>query len=176
MYPKTVTIENDKLKNLLLKKAELVNVGREKSTKIEELDQEMEELDKKIQEEEKKVDISDINEKQKVSVSKVEEAIKEMEALKKEIYDRMKTQVPGELHVKYDEVKKEKEQLEEERNKVALKAKKYNDKIIPLAKDMMKPFLTDMYEDYDTLQLQGEEIVATIFSHLADFKNNFKKK
>jgi hypothetical protein len=39
----------------------------------------------------------------------------------------------------------------------------------------MKPFLLDAYEDYDSLKIEGDEIVATIFSHLQDFKKNFKK-
>lgn len=176
MYPRTVTITNPKLKELMLKKAELVNTGRAKSEEIEKLELEMAEVDKQVQEEEAKVDISDLNEKQKVIGAKVDEAILEMNEVKKEIYARMMQQVPGELHTKYDELRKKKEELEEERNKIALKAHKYNDKIIPIGREMMKPFLKDQYEDYDTLYLEDEEIVATIFSHLNDFKLNFKKK
>lgn len=175
MYPKIVTIENNKLKDLLVKKGELVKVGREKSDEIETLEKEMSEIDIKIQEEEKKVNIDDLLEKEKVETKIVEECIERMKLIKKEIFDRMNTEIPHDLHNKYDELKKKKEELEEERNKIALKAQKYNDKIIPLAKVSMKPFLQDQYDDYDTLQLQGEEIVATIFNHLTDWKNNFKK-
>ncbi len=176
MYPKTVTIESNKLKELLIKKGELINLGRGKSALIEQVEKEMAEVDLKVQEEEKKVDISDLNEKQKVIGAKVDEAIKEMEGVKKEIFDRMIKQVPGELHTQYDELKKKKEKLELERNKVALKAQKYNDKIIPIGRELMKPHLKDMYEDYDSLYLDGGEIYATIFSHMNDFKINFKKK
>lgn len=176
MYPRTVKIENPKLKELMLKKAELVNKGREKSEEIEILELQMQEVDKQVQEEEAKVDISDLNEKQKAIGARVDEAIVEMNAVKQEIYDRMMQQVPAELHTKYDELRKKKEELEEERNKIALKAHKYNDKIIPIGREMMKPFLTDQYEDYDTLYLEDDEIVATIFSHLNDFRTNFKKK
>lgn len=176
MYPKTVIIESDKLKSLLQKKGELITIGRAKSEEIEKLEKEMEETDKLIQEAEAKVDIADINEKQKVIGIRVDEAIEEMEALKKEIFDRMMAQTSPELRTKYDELRKKKEELETERNKTALKAQKYNDKIIPLAKEQMKPFLEDQYDDYDTLQLQGDEIVATIFNHLIDWRNNFKKK
>ena len=176
IYPKIIKIENDKLKQLLEKKAELIVKGRAMTDEIIILEQEMEATDKKVQEEEAKVDIADINEKQKIVGAKVDEAIKEMEVLKKEIFDRMIKQVPAELHTKYDELRKKKEELETERNKIALKAQKYNDKIIPLGKEMMKPFLEDQYEDYDTLALENGEIVATIFSHLNEFKINFKKK
>ncbi|MCK9370988.1 hypothetical protein M0R04_13845 [Candidatus Dojkabacteria bacterium] len=176
LYPRTVTIENNKLKDLLKKKGELVKIGRDKSTEIEEVEKQMAETDTKLQEEEKKVDIKDLNDKAKAIGARVDEAIKEMQEVKKEIYDRMMAQTPPELRTKYDELKKKKDELETERNKIALKAQKYNDKIIPLAREMMKPFLQDQYEDYDTMQLEGDEIVATIFNHLQDWKNNFKKK
>ena len=176
MYPKTITIENDKLKNLLIKKGELITIGRTKSEDIERLEKEMEEADKLVQAEEAKVDIADLNEKAKAIGAKVDEAIKEMQAVKQEIFDRMMAQTPPELRTKYDELRKKKEELETERNKIALKAQKYNDKIIPLGKEMMKPFLEDQYDDFETLQLEDGEIVATIFNHLVDWKVNFKKK
>lgn len=176
MYPKNITIENDELKDLLTKKADLITIGRAKSAEIEEIEKQMSEIDIKTQEEEKKVDISDLNEKQKDITAKVEEAIKEMEEVKKEIYDRMIKQVPQGLHTEYDELKKKKEDLEIERNKIALKAQKYNDKIIPLGRKMMKPFMKDQFDDYDSLYLEDGEIMATIFNHLVDFKNTFKKK
>ena len=176
MYPKTVQIENDKLKQLLIKKGELITIGRAKSEEIEKLEKEMEETDALVQAEEKKVNIDDLLEKEKVETKIVEECIAKMKVIKQEIYDRMIKEVPTELHIKYDELKKKKEDLETERNKIALKAQKYNDKIIPLAKECMKPFLEDRFDDYDTLQLDGDEIVATIFNHLVDWKANFKKK
>jgi len=176
MYPKTVQIESDKLKKLMIEKSKLVGIGRAKSEEIEAVETEMAEIDVKLQEEEKKVDITDILDKEKVLVAKVDEAIAEMKVLKQEIFDRMNAQVPKELHTRYDELKVAKETKETERNKIALKAQKFNDKIVPLGRKLMKPFLTDMYEDYDSLYLEDNEIMATIFSHMSDFKTNFKKK
>jgi len=176
MYPKTVQIESDKLKKLMIEKSKLVGIGRAKSEEIEAVETEMAEIDVKLQEEEKKVDITDILDKEKVLVAKVDEAIAEMKVLKQEIFDRMNAQVPKELHTRYDELKVAKETKETERNKIALKAQKFNDKIVPLGRKLMKPFLTDMYEDYDSLYLEDNEIMATIFSHMNDFKTNFKKK
>ena len=176
MYPKTVQIENKKLKDLLVKKGELISIGRAKSEEIEKLEKEMEEIDQLVQAEEKKVNIDDILEREKVETKIVEECIAKMKVLKQEIYDRMIKEDAKELHDKYDELRKIKETMEEERNKIALKAQKYNDKIIPLAKESMKPFIEDQYDDYETLMLEGDEIVATIFNHLAEWKSNFKKK
>lgn len=176
MYPKNITIESPRLKTLLEKKGELIKIGRAKSEEIEATEAEMATTEQALIEEEKKVDIKDLDEKSKAIGTKVDEAIAEMQEVKKEIFDRMMKQTNPELRTKYDELKKKKEELETERNKVALKAQKFNDKIIPLGKELMKPFLEDQYEDYDTLQLDGDEIVASIFSHLADFKNNYKRK
>lgn len=176
MYPHTVTLESDKLKDLLTKKAELVNLGRGTSALIEQVEKEMEETDTALQVEEKKVNIDDLLEKEKVISLKVDEAIKEMQIIKQEIFDRMMAQTPPELRAKYDELKKKKDDLETERNKIALKAQKYNDKIIPISRELMKPHLKDQYEDYDTLYMDNGEVFATIFSHLNDFKTNYKKK
>lgn len=176
MYPRTITIENKKLAELITKKGELVTKGREVTDQIEKLEIEMEVINQELIAEEKKVDIQDLLDKEKVITAKVDEAIKEMHAVNKEIKDRMLSQVPPELHTQYDELLKVKEEKEGERNKIALKAQKYNDKIIPMARLMIKPFLQDQYEDYDSLQLEDGEVVATIFSHLNDFKTNFKRR
>lgn len=176
MYPKVITIESPKLKTLLEKKGELIKIGRTKSEEIDQVEKEMEETDQLVQAEEKKVNIDDLLEKEKAETKIVEESIERMKVIKQEIYDRMIKEVSPELHTKYDELQKKKEELEEERNKIALKAQKYNDKIIPLGRELMKPFLEDQFDDFDTLKIDGDEIVATIFNHLTDFKNNFKKK
>lgn len=176
MYPKIITIESEKLTDLLTKKGALVDQVRAVCDEIEVIEKEMEKIDKAIQKEEKKVDISDIIKKEKVLTKQVEKAIKTMQGYKQEIFDRMTAQVPGELKAKYEELKANKEKKEAERNKTAIKAQKYNDKIIPLGRKMMKPFLTDMYEDFESLVLKDGEIVATIFSHMNDFKANFKNK
>lgn len=176
MYPRTTQLEDEKLKSLLTKKGELITIGREKSIQIEIIEKEMKETDLKVQEEEKKINIDDLLEQEKVETKIVEASIEKMKVIKQEIYDRMRSQVSPELHTRYDELKNKKEELELERNKIAIKAQKYNDKIIPIARELMKPILQDQYEDYDSLYLENGEIYATVFSHLVDFKNNFKKK
>jgi len=106
----------------------------------------------------------------------MEKCIKDINEIKKAIYAKIKKETPQELRDKYDEINKRKEEMETERNKIALSAQKYNDKIIPLSRDLIKPFLEDAYEDNDTIKVENGEIVATIFSHLDDFKINFNKK
>lgn len=175
MYPKIIKLENDKLKKYIQSKSELITTGRAISVEIENIEKQLEEIDLKIQEAEKTVDIDDLHAKEKEVSETVEKAIASMEEIKKEIFARMEEKVPQELHTEYDEAKKLKGEKEEERNKIAINAQKYNDKIIPLGKKLMKPYLTDEYEDYDSIKIEDGEVVATVFSHLNDFKNNFKK-
>lgn len=176
MYPKTVQLEDKKLKDLLTKKGEIITIGREKSAQIDILEKEMGDLDLKVQEEEKKVNIDDLLEREKTETKIVEECITRMKVIKQEIFDRMTAQTSPELRAKYEQLKKAKEDLEEERNKLALKAQKYNDKIIPIGRELMKSHLKDQFDDYDSLFLDNGEVFATIFNHLVDFKRNFKKK
>jgi len=175
-YPKIIKIENEKLKKLLFEKGAIITIGRTKSEELEVIEKEMAELEEKIKGIEQKVKIEDLQDKSQVVTDKINKCVAEMDKLKQEHYDRMKKEVPEELGIRYDELKTKKEELETERNKKALKAQKYNDKIIPLGKKLMKPYISDIYDDYDTMELKDGEIFCSIFNHLEDFKNNFKKK
>lgn len=172
---KIIKLEDKKLFEYLTKKSTLIEEGRGISTELEKIDTEMEELDKLIQDEEKKVDITDLTDKEKEITERVQKCIDDMNSVKKEIFKRMDEKVDHTLHAKYETLKKEKEEKEELRNKTAIKAQKYNDKIIPLTRKLMTPFLEDEFDDYETIKIEDGEIVGTIFNHLDEFKTNFKK-
>ncbi len=175
-YPKIITLENEKLSKLLAEKSELVTTGRAMSEEIEKLEAEMHQIDDEMKKIEKTVDISSFKAREQEITSKVEVAIKEMEQIQSEIKELMVAAIPAELGSKYATLKEEKDKKENERNKIALKVQKYNDKIIPQGRKLMKPYLEDNYDDYDTISLKDGKIVASIFNHVEDFKANFKKK
>lgn len=176
MYPKVITLENEKLSKLLAEKSELVTTGRAMSEEIEKLEAEMQQIDDEMKKIEKTVDISSFKASEQEITSKVEVAIKEMEQIQIEIKELMVAAIPAELGSRYETLKEEKDRKENERNKIALKVQKYNDKIIPQGRKLMKPYLDDDYDDYDTVSLQDGKVVASIFNHIEDFKSNFKKK
>lgn len=176
MYPRLVTLENDKLKKLLTEKSIIVTEGRQISSDIEILETEMEAIDTQIKEIEKTINIDEFHAEEKLLTEQVEACLARLQEIQKEIYAKMKVAVPEELGERYETIKNKKEALETKRNKIALKAQKYNDKIIPLSRKLMKPLLEDQYEDYETIKVEDGQIIATIFSHLNDFKTNFKKK
>lgn len=176
MYPRKVVIENDKLKKLLAEKEEYILRGREMSKQIEDFEKKMQDADKNIQDAEKKVDVSDINERANAITDEFNAIVSKMEELKKELYTRIKANVPEQLYSEYESIAKSKEEAETERNKIALKAQKVKDRIIPIAQSAMKMFIEDEYEDFSGIRLEGEKIIGTIFSHLDEFKTNFRKR
>lgn len=174
-YPRIIKLENEELKSFILEKGKLVEQGRAKSEEIEKLEIEMAEIEKQLIDEEKKIDLKEFKKKEKSITKRMEKCIADINTVKEAIYAKIKANTPQELRDKYDEAKKLKEEKETERNKIALSAQKYNDKIIPLSRDLMKPLLQDEFEDYDTIVIKDGEIIASIFSHLEDFKINFNK-
>lgn len=175
-YPRTVVLEDERLKTLLNEKEELVLTGRTMSDDINAMEVEMEEIDHQLVELEKAVDISDLKAKADELTGQVNAFLQQMEELNKQTRERITAAMPPELKEKYDVLKKTKEDKEIERNKIALKVQQKADKIIPLGQKVMKQYLLDEYDDYDTLRIENGQVVGTIFNHLDDFKKAFKKK
>jgi hypothetical protein len=175
-YPKTVKIENEELKKLLKEKSDLIIVGRAKSNEIEELEKQMDETEKELMAEEKKVNLDEFKEREKEITERMNVCIADINKVKADVFAKIKAETPQELRDKYEELKKQKEDKETERNKIALKAQKYTDKIIPIARKAMSEFLEDQYDDYDSMRLEDGEIVCSIFNHLEDWKDSFNKR
>lgn len=172
-YPKQITLQNDELKDLIEKKADLVNEGRAKSEEIEKLEKEMDAIDKELQEEEKKVDLKEFFKKEKAITKRMEKCIADINAVKEAIYAKIKAETPQEIRDRYEETKKQKEDKEEERNKIALKAQKFTDLIVPMTRELMKPYLTEEGDDYDSVGIKDGQVVSTIFNHFDDFRKDF---
>lgn len=175
-YPRPVVINNPKLKTLLQEKSEMVMQGREISQEIEEIDAEMDLIDKEIQKKESQAKTKDLELMAKGITDKFNAVMKEMEDLKTKMYARAREKVGPELIESYESKKKLKEQKETERNKIAHKVGKWNDKIIPLSRKVMKPELKDEFDDYYGLVLENDEIIGTIFNHRVDFEKRFREK
>lgn len=175
-YPRKVTLVHLKLKELLEKKQELILAGREVSVEIEDLEAEMDKVDKEIQELEKTVDLSDLKSKSDEITEKFNRVLEEMELVKTVTYERIKAKIPGDIITKYENLKTLKSEKEKERNKVALRAQKIKDKIIPLGQKLLKPSLTEEYDDCNGVELENGELVGTIFNHMDDFRKRYAEK
>lgn len=175
-YPRTVKLENEKLKNLLEEKEGLVLMGQDLTAEIETKEEELKKIDEEIQTAEKTADVADLVEKAKAITDEFNAVVEKMETVKKETFDRIKSFVPAELYERYTATEKSKEELEEKRNKIGLKIQQKKDKIIPITRKLMKPHIQDEYEDFDSIRLENGEIISTIFNHLEDFKNRFSTR
>lgn len=174
-YPRTIKLEDPKLKKLILEKNDMIIEGRGVSEQIDTLEKEMVEINNKIVEQEKTVDISDILSEGKEVGEQIKALLLKTDELKKKIYERKKAAVSPDLIASFEEKEKTKKELETKRNKIALRVQKWKDKIIPMGQRLAKPFLQDEFEDYETLLIEDGEIVVKIFSHLEDYKEHFKK-
>lgn len=175
-YPRKIVLTDGKLAKLLKEKSEMILEGRKVSEDIDALELEMDAIDKEVQEIEKTVQKDDLKTEAEELTKEFNAIMAKMEDNQKRLRERMLEIVPQDLRDKYDSKKKEKDGMEIKRNKIALKAQKWNDKIIPLGRKLMKPHLENKFEDYDTIRVENREIVATLFSHLDDFEKNFEKK
>lgn len=175
-YPRKVVLVSPKLKEFLVKKGEFITAGRSQSDRVEELEKDMEVAEQNIQEAEKKADLGDLHKKADEITERFNAVVKEMDEVKKQLYARVKEVVPPELYEAYEKAKSAKEKMEKERNKNALKAQKYNDRIIPIVQKLVKPHLENKFEDVERVELEKGVIVASIFSHLHDFETNFERK
>lgn len=175
-YPRTVVINDSKIKDWLEQKNDLILKGREISLDIEEIEKGQEIIDKQIQEEEKKVDIKDLEPESQAITKEFNAVLEKMEVFKKKVYNRLKAEVPPELGEKYEKNQKLKEKLENDRNKVGLKVQKIKDLIIPKTQKLAKPLLQNEFEDFSDLRLENGEVVLDIFSHLESWKEQRRKK
>jgi len=176
MYPRQEKLNSGKLKKLIEEKGILINTGRGISTEIEAIEKRMGEIDGEMKEIEKKVDVKEFSDEINELNDKMEVLIERTKQIDGNIQNKMKKEIPPELGDEYDELKNKKEKLENTRNRVALKAQKYNTRIIPITRKLILPLLKDEYEDCETIKVVDGELVCTIFSHLEYFKNRFKNK
>lgn len=179
-YPRVITLNHPKLIKLEQEKGTIIEEGRAISQKIEEVELEMGKLDTRLQIEESKVDIKDLKLEGDGLVKEMEALIQEytgkIKAIEVKIFDRMKANTDNKLREDHEVLAKQKEELENERNKKALKAQKIKDRIIPLARRVLAPHLENKYEDFYDIRLKDGVIVGTIFSHLNDWDKNFTEK
>jgi predicted nucleic acid-binding Zn-ribbon protein len=175
-YPRTVVLEDPKLRKLLSQKAALITEGRSKSERIEALEKEMEIIDEEIRAYEKNVNTSDLDAEAKIITESFNAIMQQMTDIKQKLHDRMKSAISPEAIALYEEKKKEKEGVEKERNRIALKVQQFTDRIVPFARKLMAPYLENKYEDYDSIQLEDDKIVTKIFSHLDLFEKSFTKR
>lgn len=165
---------DEKLHEYLSEKDELVKKGRKLSAKVE-ITQRKIEANEKKQRTHTAYKPQELWDKAVALDAKIAKDLTELEGIQKEVMKIKAERIPATVAKEFEYLKKEKEDYEIERNKVALKVQKIKDRAVPLIQKLMKPFLGE-YEDIDTAELKGEKIIVKTFSHLENWKENFAKK
>jgi predicted nucleic acid-binding Zn-ribbon protein len=168
-------IYNKKILSLLQQKDDLVKEGRGVSKKIEKLDAKI----KVCEDQEKaitlKIEPKELGEKAEKLKAEINELIKKFEKVASDITLEKMNGIPKDLEKKHRDFLADKEKLERERNKIALKVQKVKDRVVPLIKKEIEPQLKE-YEDIETAVVKGGLVEVTTFSHLEEFKAQFKAK
>lgn len=170
-----ITLDNKRIHDYIFDKDTLVDEGRKISGKIDTLDIKIKEYEEKEKKITGKVKPSkELIEKGDTIVKQIQQLEKDLQPIIKKINDDKLSAIPKDMKEKHTKAMKDKEELERERNKIALKVQKIKDKLIPLIQKEVKPLLATKYDDISTAKTKNGKVVITTFNHLEEFTSKFK--
>jgi hypothetical protein len=170
-----ITLENKKLHDYIVLKDNLVSDGRKiqgNLNRIEDKIKKYEEKEKAITA--KTVPPQELIERGDALVKKVTELDAELAKIVKEINDFKLAAIPSDIKEEHQALLKEREALERDRNKVALKVQKIKDKVVPLIQKEVKPLLKDPYDDIETAKTKDGKVIISTYNRLEDWKKTFR--
>lgn len=171
-----IILDNKKLYNFISEKDKLVMSGRQISKNIEGLEVKIkryETMEKRITA--KVIPPKELTDKGDEIVKQVIALNEKLEKIAKEINQSKLDAISEKIKVEHHALMTEREKLERERNKIALKVQKIKDKIIPLIRKEVKPLLKDPFDDIETAQIKEDKVVVDTFNHIEEFKKKFKQ-
>lgn len=179
-----ITINNKKLTDWIVMKDELVTKGRSISKEIEKIEKKthtFELMEKRLTG--KIVPPKDLTDRGDAIVKEVTKLQTELTKIANEINKSKLDAVPEKMKNEHLQLLKDKEVLERDRNKVALKVQKIKDRIVPLVQKEVKPLICaekiqmvdiGKFDDIETAKVKDGEVVISTFNHLTDFMAKFK--
>jgi uncharacterized protein YoxC len=155
----------------------LVTEGRAISKQIEELQKQIDEYEEKEKAITAKVIPQKLIDDGNALRDKINKDVKELERIGNAIRDEKLRAIPEDMEKAHLKLNGEREKLEQERNKVALKVQKIKDRLIPKLQKETKKYLGE-YEDLMSAELTEDKskVVIKKFSHLQEWKRQFKAK
>lgn len=168
-------IINKKLHELLQEKDELVKKGRKLSAKVDIANLKIQKNEEKQRKFTNDCEPKELIDKGNELAVAIEKGLTELETLQKQIHQKKLEAIPDSVAREFEELKKELDMYENDRNKIALKVQKIKDRAVPIIQKEVKPFLTE-FDDIETAELKGEKIIVKVFNHVEQFKDTFRKK
>lgn len=179
-----IEINNKKLHDHIVAKDALVSEGRSISLKIENIDIKVKRLEDKEKIITGKVlppkELTDRGDEVTLQISKLSD---ELDKIAKQINDSKLEAIPKDMKEEHLTLLKDKEVLERDRNKIALKVQKIKDKVVPLIQKEVAPLIKkeriveiDMgrFDDIETAKTKDGKVIITTFNHLEDYKKKFR--
>lgn len=169
-----IVLENKRLHDLIVEKDALVDSGRKVSRDIEVIESKV-----KVFEDKEKVITGkvippkELTDKGNALAKKIETMGNELGEIADQINKSKLDAIPQDMMDAHKKLLKEKEVLERDRNKIALKVQKIKDKVIPIVQKEVKPLLGE-YDDIETAKTKNGKVVITTFNHLVEWKRRFK--
>ncbi len=170
-----IELTNKKLHDHIVAKDELVNEGRKISRDIEALEiriKRFEEKEKKITS--KVVPPKELTDEGDVTARELERLGNHLNELAAKINKFKLDAIPEDLKFDHMKLLKQKEELERERNKIALKVQKIKDKVIPIIQKELKPLLKE-FEDIEAAKTKDGKVIVTTFNRVEDFKKRLAR-
>ncbi len=173
---KPIEINSKKLHDYIVAKDELVTEGRKITGEIEKTEKKI----KAYEDREKRITgkiepDAELVREGEVLVKTFNETLERLDAIADLIEKEKLAAVPKDIEEAHKAEMKKKEEMERDRNKVALKIQKIKDRIVPLIQKECKPLLAE-FDDIETAQARGGKVFVTTFNHLADWKRKFKAR
>jgi predicted nucleic acid-binding Zn-ribbon protein len=173
---RTLELDHAKLKELLEAKYPLVTEARKISSAIDVLELKIEKNKDKQRKYTSECEPTELIEKGNALAKEIEAKLTKLEETQKEIHKLKIANVPQAIGDEYESLKKQKEEKELERNKIAIKVQKIKDRATPIIQKLVKPALKE-YDDIDTAELnKSGKIVVRIFNYQEQWQDAFKKK
>lgn len=171
-----ITLDSKKLHDYIVDKDTLVFEGRKISGKIDEIERKIAVFEKKEKEITGKTKPNkELKEEGDKLAKSIETTIKRLEEIGNAIQQKKLEAIPKEMKEEHQGLMKEREKLERDRNKIALKVQKIKDVLVPLVQKACKPLLKE-YEDIETAKAVDGKVMINTFNHLEDWKRKFKSK
>lgn len=172
-----IILEDTMLVGWLQDKDRLVKEGREVSKKLDEVMKGIVEYEEKEKALTEKVVPQKLIDEGNALRDKINEEVKELEKIGNAIREEKLKAIPEEMKTAHLALSGEREKLEEERNKIALKVQKIKDRLVPRLQKLCVKHLGE-YEDLMTADLDstGEHVVVQKFSHLQEWKRAYAER
>lgn len=172
-----ITLEDKKLVQYVSDKDTLVTQGRAISAEIEKVEKQITVLEGKEKAITSKVQPpKELSDRGEVLMKAIQANIKELDEVSIQIRDIKLAGIPAEMKKEHEDLMAKREELERDRNKVALKVQKIKDKVVPMIQKQIKPLLKEEFDDVETAKVKDGKLVISTFNHRKDWEMKFRQK